>query len=294
MEKFVDEAERYEAYNPQLKMLRGAIPADKGSIAAIEGNYSEAVKCYTEALKYANRANYYAERGLNQERLADYQRALADYEHALELEPNNPDYLRYKAGVLYRLNRLTDAQEAIELAERLDPNDEWIQKRKKFLKSDGVLAHDHSKKGYDFLRAGKYEEALQELSEAIRFNPDDYISYYNRGLCYMGLRNEDAALQDFKCVVERRRDYVNAYDKIGLVQFRKGNYDESLEATNTVLKFKPNDAEAYYNRAMIYVKKKWTSEALRDAKQACEMGYQRACLLYDQMNPSEPRRTNLN
>lgn len=284
MEKFVDEAERYIIYNPQLKMLRAAIPADKGSIAAIEGNYDDAVKFYTEALKYANQATCYALRGMNQERLLDNQRALADYEQALALDPNNPEYLRYKAGVLYKLNRLSDAQEVIELAERLDPNDEWIQKRKNFLKSDGAQAHEHSQKGYDLLRNGKYEEAIQELTEAIRLSPDGYVSYYNRGVCYMHLGNEDAALQDFKSVIERKRDYVAAYERIGRIQFRKGKYDESLEATNTVLKFKPNDAEEYCNRAMIYSKKGWISEALRDAKQACGMGYQRACILYDQMN----------
>jgi tetratricopeptide (TPR) repeat protein len=284
MEKFVDEAERYSAFNPQLKMLRGAIPADKGSIATIEGNYDDAVKFYTEALKYANRAVYYTERGLNQERLLDNRRALADFEQALALDPNNPKFLRYKADVLFKLNRLSDAQAIIELAERLDPNDEWIQKKKKYFKSDGVQANEHSQKGYEFLKEKKYKEALPELFEAIRLNPDGYISYYNRGICYLQLGSEDAALQDFKCVVERKRDYSDAYVKIGWIQFRKGRYDEALEATNSVLKLKPNDAEAYYNRALIYAKKKWTSEALRDAKQACDMGYQRACVIYDQMN----------
>ena len=284
MEKFVDEAERSAVHNPQLKMLRGAIAADKGSIAAIESDYENAVKFYTEALKYANRAEYYAERGLNHERLLDSRRALADYEQALVLDPNNPKFLRYKAGVLSNLNRLSEAQEIIELAERLDPNDEWIQKKKKYFKSDGVQAYDHSKKGYDCLKEGKYKEALQELSEAIRLNPDGYISYYNRGICYLQLGNEDAALQDFKSVVERKRDYLDAYDKISWIQFRKSRYDEALEATNTVLKLKPNDAEAFYNRAMIYAKKNWTSEALRDAKQACDMGYQRACVMHDQLS----------
>ena len=221
MEQFVDEAERYAAFNPQLKMLRGAIPADKGSIAAIEDNYDDAVKFYTEALKYANRAVYYAERRLNQERLLDNRRALADYEQALALDPNNPKFLRYKAGVLFKLNRLADAQEIIELAERLDPNDEWIQKKKNYFKSDGVQAYDHSQKGYDFLKNGKYKEGLRELTEAIRLNPDGYVAYYNRGICNMELGNEDAALQDFVSVVERKREFSAAYDKICRIQFRK-------------------------------------------------------------------------
>jgi tetratricopeptide (TPR) repeat protein len=283
MEKFVDEAERSSMYNPRLKMLRAAIPADKGSIAAIEGNYDDAVKFYTEALKYANQASSYALRGMNQERLLDNRRALADYEQALALDPNNPEYLRYKAGVLYKLNRLSDAQAVIELAERLDPNDEWIQKKKKYLKSDGVQAYDHSKKGYDLLKNGEYKEAIQELTEAIRLNPDGYVSYYNRGISYLQLGNENEALQDFHHVIERKRDYIDAYDKICWINFRKGRYDEALEATNEVLKLKPNNAEAVFNRAMIYAKKNWTGEAMRDARQACDMGYQKACVLYDQM-----------
>jgi len=40
---------------------------------------------------------------------------------------------------------------------------------------------------------------------------------------------------------------------------------------------KPDNAEAIYYRAKVYEKKGMNVEAVQDAKQACEMGYQRAC-----------------
>jgi tetratricopeptide (TPR) repeat protein len=266
-----------------LKALRAAIPQDKASMLKIEENYDEAIQKYNEAIQYSERASYYTDRGDCYYNLNDYRRALADYNQALDLSPNNTDYLRRKAGVLYKLKRFTDAQETIEMAARLDPNDKWIQKRKEFYESDGVKAYTHSYNAATLMEGQRYEEAIIELNEAIKTNPDEPVYYFNRGICYLQMQQYEKSLMDLRSATERKRDYVKAYDAIGWITYRIGKYDEALEAINTILTLEPNNAEAYYNRAMVYCKKDWISEAIRDARLACDMGYQQACILHDQI-----------
>jgi len=283
MEEFVEESEKYAANNPKLKSLRGQIFADKANIFWREDNYEQAILHYTNAIQYREYAPYYAERGDCYYTQHDYRRALNDYESALDLKPNSPDYLRKKSNALYRLNRLSDAQETIEEASKLDPNDQFIQKRKDFYESDGVKSANHTKQGIELLKAGRYEEAILEFTEAIRLNSDESANFYDRALCYHNLGQFEDALKDYNEVLIRQRDHIKSYNAIGAIQYHLKRFDESLRTVKTLLKLDPGNPEAYYNRALVYLAKDLRSEALSDARQACSLGYQRACPLVNQL-----------
>lgn len=283
MEEFIELSEKYATYNPELKSLRAVIPADKADVLKREGNYDDAIQFYTKAIQYKERASYYVDRGDCYKQLEKYRQALEDYERALDLSPNNPDYLRRKSNALYGLKRFSEAQDAIEMAERLDPNNKWIQKRKEFYQSDAVKAYARGQKAVELMRSGKYEEATSELTEAIRINPNEPYYYFNRGICYLQLHEYEKSLKDLQDAVMRKRDFVKAYNALGQVEYSLGKYDEALEAVNTVIKLEPDNAEAYYNRALIFYKKGWKNEALEETRRACDMGYQSACVLRDQL-----------
>jgi tetratricopeptide (TPR) repeat protein len=100
MEGFIVSCTKLAVYNPKLKELSAAIPADKGSAFSYLGKYDHAMKMYTEALKFSNCHSYYADRGDAYTKLQDYKHALEDYDRALELSPNDPEYLRRKAQAL--------------------------------------------------------------------------------------------------------------------------------------------------------------------------------------------------
>lgn len=283
MEEFCEEAEKYSAFNPELKSLRSRISADKARVFRYERNYEEALQYFTKALEYRDIADYYAERGdCYYAELANND-ALNDYNKALDLKPNNPEYMRKKSSVLYHLNRMSEAQDLIEKAARLDPNDKWVQGQKDFYESDGVKAYNHSKKGTELSRSNQNQEAISEFTEAIRLNGDEPYNYFARGSCYLQLQRYDEALKDYNEVLVRKRDDLKAYDAIGWIQYHIGKYDDAISTFNTIIKLDPNNAEAYYNRALNYKAKGWKNEALSDARRACSMGYQRACFIADQL-----------
>ena len=171
----------------------------------------------------------------------------------------------------------------IEKASRLDPNNKWVQDQKDFYESDGVKAYNHSKQGIELSRSNHFEEAISEFTEAIRLHGDAPYNYFARGSCHVQLKRYEEALKDYNEVIIRKRDDLKTYDAIGWIQYHIGKYDEAISTVNTIIKLDPNNAEAYYNRALNYAAKGNKSEALSDARHACSMGYQRACLLADQL-----------
>jgi len=283
MQEFIDDAEKYASVNPRLTALKAVISADKASIMAHDSRYDEAIQLYTEALRIAEKPWYYSEQGDCYFKMNEYRKAMSDYDHAIALDPMDADYLRRKASVLYKLNRLSDAQELIEQAEKLDASDKWIRQQKEFYESDGAKAKVHAGRGYDYLQKGQYEAAVQELNEALNLNGEDYISYYNRGICFYYLQNPDKSIADMRQVIARKREYINAYRLIGKIEHERGNYDNALEAMSTFLKLDPQNGEMYYNRALTYWKKGMKREAADDAQRSCSLGFQHACQMYEEI-----------
>jgi tetratricopeptide (TPR) repeat protein len=278
MEGFIASCAKVVVYNPKIKELSASIPADRGSAFYYLGKYDQAVKMYTEVLKYSNYHSYYADRGDAYAKLQDYKHTLEDYDRALELSPNDPEYLRRKTQAIAQQNRFIEAQKMMRQSKQADTYDDWPSKKSS--KDESEQAIGHAQKGSDFMRAGQYEQAISEYTEAIRFLPDEYVLYHSRGLCYFQMKNDEAALQDFLRAIERKRDDIDAYIKITFIHANRGAYDDALNSITTAITLKPDNAEAIYHRAKIYERKGMNIEAMQDARQACDMGYQRACMEY--------------
>jgi tetratricopeptide (TPR) repeat protein len=275
MEGFIASCAKYAVYNPKLKELSASIPADKGSAFSYLGKYDQAVKMYTEALKYSNYHSYFAARGDAYAKLQDYKLAMADYDQALELSPNDPEYLRRKAQVITSQNRFIDAQRMKGQTNQADTYDDWPPKKSS--KGENEQAIKHAQKGNDFMNAGQYEQAILDFTEAIRILPDEYVLYHNRALCYLHVNNDEAALQDFLRAIQKKRDDIDAYVKITSIYADRGMFDDAINSMNNAIAVKPDDAELFYYRGKVYEKRGMNNEAVQDIRQACEMGYQRAC-----------------
>jgi tetratricopeptide (TPR) repeat protein len=273
MAEFIDSCKNDIVHNPKLKELASSIPYDKGSVFYYLGKYEDAVKMYTEAIKYSEQASYYAERGDAYARLGNYRLAISDYDNVLRLSPNDPDYLNRKANV----SKMPNAGQTNQQVQRYNPNDD--RKQDLSLISERTQATEHAKKGSNFLNTGRYEEAVAEFSEVIRIFSYDYNAYNSRAICYLQLRNEEAALQDLLRVVELKRDNIRAYFPIATIYANRGMYENALNSMNTVLSMDPNNVEALFYRAKIFIGMGSHVEGMNDAKQACEMGYQPACKL---------------
>jgi tetratricopeptide (TPR) repeat protein len=130
------------------------------------GNLEQALADYTEAVKLEPtswlyrkyRAMAYREKGNTQE-------ALADYTEALRLRPEDADILEDRAGLHARLGdhdaAIADYREAMRHGsarsrERIPP----------------LLAEEHAERGDSHEEAGRYEQSVADLREALILVPD--------------------------------------------------------------------------------------------------------------------------
>jgi Flp pilus assembly protein TadD len=79
-------------------------------------------------------------------------------------------------------------------------------------------ASQHELRGRTLTTAGKYNEAIAELSEAIRLQPDFARAYNARGYAYLLKRDYQHALADFDEAVRLDPHYANAIQNRALVQ----------------------------------------------------------------------------
>jgi tetratricopeptide (TPR) repeat protein len=58
----------------------------------------------------------------------------------------------------------------------------------------------------------------------------------------------------------------------GIKYAKSGQYQQAIENFNEVIRLKPDYADAYYNRALVYLNQGNKAQCCRDAQKACELG----------------------
>jgi tetratricopeptide (TPR) repeat protein len=81
----------------------------------------------------------------------------------------------------------------------------------------------------------------------------------------------DAAIRDYRKVVELRPDSPEAYNNLGVAQKKKGDLDQAAESFNRALALKVDYGAALSNRGWVFAEQnKWT-QARRDFEQALKI-----------------------
>lgn len=142
-------------------------------------------------------------------------------------------------------------------------------------------ARAHLLKGYRLHRQKSYSEALVELNKALEIDPKNAEAYYWRGRTLVNLGKPDLGEEDFRIAVTLKPDYGEAYDQLGWLASRQGKVEEAIGHLNRSVELKPENAWAYYHRSRLFFDKGEVASALKDAEEACRLGYQEGCKAYE-------------
>lgn len=137
------------------------------------------------------------------------------------------------------------------------------------------------------LSNGKYDEAIEKVSQAIEKEPEFFILYYNRALAYEKKGDKDKALLDYQKTLELKPDFLLALSTVGNILATKsdfpgavkyykkavdlgltdvlalynygaclinlGDNDQAKAVFEKLLELDPNYADAYYQMGIIYL-----------------------------------------
>ncbi|XP_054841223.1 sperm-associated antigen 1 [Eublepharis macularius] len=99
-------------------------------------------------------------------------------------------------------------------------------------------------KGNEFVKKGKYEEALRKYNGCIELNPKECTIYTNRALCYLKLSQYEEARKDCDHVLQMDDSNIKALYRRALANKGLQNYKASIDDLKKVLLKDPSIDEA--------------------------------------------------
>ncbi len=132
---------------------------------------------------------------------------------------------------------------------------------------DNCLAHNNL--AYALIEKGRTEEAIDHYNNAIRIEPNNYDHYNSRGNAYVTLGKHQLAIDDFNKAVALKAETFN---KRGIVCATRGQDQSAIENFNKAISLKQDYANAYNNRAFVYLNQGNNEFGCQDAQKACALG----------------------
>jgi superkiller protein 3 len=133
----------------------------------------------------------------------------------------------------------------------------------------------HRGLGLAYLRAGKVDEAITHLGEALRLARPDAadagILFYNLGNAEAARGNLDAAAGHFQSAIEKQPDLAEAYNNLGVMRQSAGRLAEAGKLYEQALAIKPAYAEAHNNLGVILQSEQKLDQAIAHFSEAVRL-----------------------
>ncbi|XP_076662485.1 dnaJ homolog subfamily C member P58IPK [Halictus rubicundus] len=102
----------------------------------------------------------------------------------------------------------------------------------------------HLELGKEFLARGQLQDALSHYHAAVEGSPNNYLTYYKRGIVYLALGKAKFALLDLDKVLELKPDFMSAKLQRGHVLLKQAEFDKAAADFRSVLALEPQNSEA--------------------------------------------------
>lgn len=200
----------------------------------------------------------------------DFAKTMQALDVAGELYPNASRFLLLRAQYLLDFNKLDEAAIQLDIAERLEPNNEDVVLarvhlfsrrgqhqaairllKKELLKTDSP--HEiHALLGQEYQAANKLELAIKHYKEALFIAPDDDLAMYNAALCFDVLNKSDEAIVFFNELIDNDPYNELAWFHIGGIYLKNKRYEEAIKAYEYALLIDSDFIAAYYEIAKVH------------------------------------------
>ena len=83
-------------------------------------------------------------------------------------------------------------------------------------------------KGFSYLNLNKINNAIVNLSSAIKINQSNVLSYFYRGIAYLKLNKFDLAKSDYTKAIALKPNFPELYNNLANINYRKGENEEAI------------------------------------------------------------------
>ena len=108
-----------------------------------------------------------------------------------------------------------------------------------------ILTEEGSKQ---LLRYSEFKKAEETLTEAIKYDKNNFEAFYYRGCARVNAAKYDEAIEDFEKAIELKPDYADAYFNLGRTYYMKHDEDKACEYYKLAEQYGRPNLEDYLKR----------------------------------------------
>lgn len=238
----------------------------------------------------ALKAQVYNYLGLIESSLRNCSYAMLYLDSAIQLSSDEADYYVNRALAKQACNDLT-ATDDFNKALVIYPNhpiakhnlaiskakaghyDEAEAQLTEAIHADSLMLDPYLERAYYRLLKKNYRGALEDYTMAIRLNRLDPEIWLNRGMAKEKLHDLTGAYRDYTEAIELDNAFVKAWVNRGNILATQQKYNEAIEDYSAAITHQPDYGVAYYNRAIAYYRLNKMEEACNDLKKAEKSNY---------------------
>lgn len=145
---------------------------------------------------------------------------------------------------------------------QLKKYDEAINNFEQSLKYNSFFPETYNNLGVALAEKKKYSLALNNYNKAINLKVDYADAYLNRGISFIKLLKYDEAIRDFNIVISKDPYNSKAYNSLGNAFKGLEKYDQAIASFEKAIKINENYLEAISNKANVFETQKKFKDSL--------------------------------
>lgn len=131
--------------------------------------------------------------------------------------------------------------------------------------------------GYTQREAGRLDEALAALNDAIALDPEYVEAYLQRGMTHLEKESRESAYADLRRALSGKPDDDAVFRAVGRDLWKRGEWDAGVACWTVFLERRGEDGQAYRWRADMHERRGDLARAREDAVRSCRLGERGGC-----------------
>ena len=187
---------------------------------------------------------------------------------ALKIYPNHPEALLIRSSIFKSLGKYNES--IMDLNKALMFSNETNDEIKEMIKNS--LNSIYNDLSLEYLNANNCDLAMKFINNALQINPEDVVAHFNKGDCYLKLKDIINAKEEYITCLEIDENFNEAklrlstvYYKLAILSYNSKDYDEALQLLNESINYYGGSDIIHVLRARTFLKLDRIKEAYEDA-----------------------------